>query len=68
MIRQLIQRFQNEPVKLVLSGVHNNTFALYGMILEVHEDSILFKTNQTTSAIDMRVILEVTPLNWRSTR
>ncbi len=63
MQKDVIQRFANQPVKIVITGTQwNPRFALSGVILEVHDDSIIFRTADKTSAIDMRVILEVTPL------
>ena len=50
-------RFLNETVKLI-----KNRFALYGKILAVEGDCIIFQTKEKTSAISLKIIDEIIPL------
>ena len=47
-----VKYFLNKKVKLVT----DTQFVLYGEIVEVYEDSLMFKTNTTTSIIDFNAI------------
>jgi len=49
--------FLNKKVKLVKDG-----FVLYGTIIDIDEDYVIFKTNTITSAIRYDVIQEIIPI------
>ena len=55
---KIINRFLNHKVKLV-----KENYALYGKILEIEGDSIVFETNDRISVIRIDVIQEITLLN-----
>ena len=55
MEREIILNFENQRVKLTFS----NGFNLIGTILEVYQESILFKTEQKTAALNIHDIKEI---------
>jgi len=55
---EIVKRFLNKNVKLVKS----NNYAVYGKILAIEYDVIIFQSKQTTSAISLDSITEITPL------
>jgi hypothetical protein len=55
--RENIAIFKNKKVKLVKDG-----FVLYGTIIDIDEDYIIFKTDTVTSAIKYDVIQEIVPI------
>lgn len=57
MKRENIAIFKNKKVKLVKDG-----FVLYGTIIDIDEDYIIFKTDTVTSAIKYDVIQEIVPI------
>lgn len=63
----IVRQFLNQPVHICLpsGNPHQSTFALSGTIIDVIGDSVLFRTNQKTSAIDARHILSITPATRR---
>ena len=52
---ELVKEFEGKFVKLV----RENDFVLYGTVLKVLKDAILFKTDQASSAIPISVIKEI---------
>jgi len=57
MRKEKIGIFINKRVKLVKNG-----FALYGVIVDVDEDCLLFKTDKATSIIRFDAIQEIVPI------
>jgi hypothetical protein len=57
MRKENIEIFINKKVKLV-----KNEFALYGTIIGIDEDCLLFKTDKATSVIRYDVIQEIVPV------
>ena len=55
---EIVKRFVNKNVKLV----KKNNYAIYGKIVEIEYDSVIFKSKQTTSAISLDSIAEIMPL------
>lgn len=55
---EIVKRFVNKNVKLV----KKNNYAIYGRIIEIEYDSVIFKSKQTTSAISLDSIAEIMPL------
>ena len=49
--------FLNKRVKLIKNG-----FVLYGTIIDIDQDSLLFKTDKATSVIKYDVIQEIVPI------
>jgi len=60
MNRDVLLKFQNRDVKLVLS----NDFVIYGKITEVFDDCFSFKTSTKTSIISFQRILEISPRGY----
>lgn len=58
MRRENLSIFLNKKVKLV----KNDDFALYGEIVDVDEDCLLFKTDKATSIIRFDAIQEIVPI------
>ena len=58
MNEEIVKRFVNKNVKLV----KKNNYAIYGRIIEIEYDSVIFKSKQTTSAISLDSIAEIMPL------
>jgi len=58
MNQEIIQKFQNKRIKLVLNG----DFCLYGFIRQVYDDSFLFQTRDRTSLIHFERVREITPM------
>ena len=54
-----VKYFLKKNVKLVT----DTQFVLYGEIAEVYEDSLMFKTNSTTSIIDFNAIRTIVARN-----
>ncbi len=54
---EIVNRFLNQRVKLVKEG-----YALYGTIIEVKDDCLLFQTKTAVSVIRLDVIHEITPI------
>ena len=54
-----VKYFLKRNVKLVT----DTQFVLYGEITEVYEDSLMFKTNTTTSIIDFNAIRTIVARN-----
>ena len=54
---ELVRRFLNQKVKIV-----KENYALYGKILEVTDDCIVFESHTQTSVINVDLIQEITPL------
>lgn len=59
MEREILYNFVGKRVKLE----YNNGFGLKGTILKVYQESILFKTDQATSAIALEEIKNI--VEWR---
>jgi hypothetical protein len=57
MKRKNISIFLNKKVKLVKDG-----FALYGTIVDIDGDYVIFETDTATSAIKYDVIQEIVPV------
>jgi len=57
MKRKNIAIFLNKRVKLVKDG-----FALYGTIIDIDENYVIFKTDKATSVIRYDVIQEIVPV------
>jgi len=57
MNEEIISRFLNQKVKLV-----KENFAIYGTIISVEKDFLVFKTKSATSIISLDVITEITPI------
>jgi len=57
MKRKNIAIFLNKKVKLVKDG-----FALYGTIVDIDGDYVIFETDTATSAIKYDVIQEIVPI------
>jgi len=55
MKKEDLRIFLNQSVKLVL----NNNFRLFGEIIKVTDDSIIFKTKERTSLIKFEFIREI---------
>ena len=55
---KIVKTFLNKNVKLV-----KNKFPLYGKIIGVQDDYIIFQTKQTTSVISLSAIEEITPID-----
>ena len=55
---EIVKRFVNKNVKLV----KKNNYAIYGRIIEIEYDSVIFKSKKTTSAISLDSIAEIMPL------
>lgn len=55
MEQEALKRFRNKEVKLT----YKNGFNLKGSILEVYQDSILFRTQQASSLISLEEISSV---------
>lgn len=55
MLRQDVEFFLNKQVKLVKKGKHHG-FALYGHILSVDEDSLVFEADGVRSLISFDAI------------
>jgi hypothetical protein len=60
--KEQVSQYLRQHVKLVLDG----NFVLTGEILGVYDDSITFKTKQSTSLITYNRIWEITPTNRRN--
>jgi len=56
--QEIITQFLNKKVKLV-----KNDFALYGTIIAMDEEYILFETNTKTSLLHINLISEITPID-----
>lgn len=56
MNKEIVKRFVSQKVKLI-RGNH----AIYGIIIAVEDDCILFETNTTTSALSLDCISEIVP-------
>jgi hypothetical protein len=56
--RDNLSIFLNKRVKLV----KDDGFVLYGEIIDIDEDSLLFKTDKATSVIKYDVIQEIVPI------
>ncbi len=54
---EIINRFLNQRVKLV-----KENYAIYGTIISVEKDFLIFKTKSATSVISLDVITEITPI------
>ena len=54
---EMVKRFLNKRVKLV-----KENYALYGRILEVTEDCIVFESKTQTSVISVDLIQEISPI------
>lgn len=50
-------RYVDQPVKIV-----KNKFALYGRILAVEGDCVIFQTREKTSVISLKIIDEIMPI------
>ena len=57
MKRKNIAIFLNKKVKLVKDG-----FALYGTVIDIDDDYVIFETDTATSAIKYDVIQEIVPI------
>lgn len=55
---EIVKRYLNRRIKLV-----RNNFPLYGVITEINDDCIIFKSKTTESAISLDVIEEIIPLD-----
>jgi len=58
MNNEMILRFLNKNVKLV-----KESFVLYGRIIDISDDYIIFQTSTKTSMIHLDVIKEITPID-----
>ena len=58
MNEEIVKRFVNKNVKLV----KKNNYAIYGRIIEIEYDTVIFQSKQTTSAICLDTIAEIIPL------
>jgi len=54
---EIISRFLNQKVKLVKEG-----YAIYGTIIAVEDNCVIFKSKTATSVISIDVINEITPI------
>lgn len=61
MNKEILERFQNKPVKIIFT----DGFILFGTIIEVHDDCVLFKTPKMTSVIAFSRIVEVAPVELK---
>jgi len=57
MKQEMLKRFVDKEVKLV----KKDDFILYGRIIAIDEDAILFQTKEETAAISLDFIGQVTP-------
>jgi hypothetical protein len=64
-IKKLIRTTPSEVCTLVIESNTNGSFVLTGTVLELGENSLLFKTRAKTAAIDFRHILQLCPLGRR---
>lgn len=58
MEKELMQRFLNKHVRLVLKP----HFVIDGCVVEIHNDGFFFSTSQKTSYISYEALLEITPM------
>lgn len=58
MEKELMQRFLNKHVRLVLKP----HFVIDGYVAEIHNDGFFFSTPQKTSYISYEALLEVQPM------
>lgn len=54
---EIVKRFLNRRVKLI----KKDNYAIYGVIIDIEFDSVIFQSQQTTSAISLDCIAEITP-------
>jgi hypothetical protein len=59
-ITRLIKTTPSPVVKLVMEGNSQPLFIIMGIIEEINNESLIFKSRTQTSAIDFRKILEIT--------
>jgi hypothetical protein len=60
MERELVEIFKGKPVKIK----YYNGFGLKGTILKVYRTSLLFQTNQATSAIALTEIKSIVECDY----
>ncbi len=58
-VKKLIPQTPSPVINLIMESNTGGMFALRGIVLEVDENSLIFKTKQCTSALDYRKILQI---------
>jgi len=61
-IELLIQTLPSEVMKLVLKGTYRPFFLLTGIVEQITDTSIIFRTKTKRSAIQFEEILELVPM------